>query len=85
MADEVPEFSCRSWAGESHRWIAFVVCDKHYQHKTDLHGPVTINGKPYRWTGVLITDRANRIGDQLFKGERIGLQVEDGPPDAVLI
>jgi hypothetical protein len=39
-------------------------------------GPVSINGKLYRCTGVLISVMNHRAGQQLFKGERIGLEVE---------
>jgi hypothetical protein len=41
-----------------------------------LLGPASINGKSYRCAGVLINDRGSRIGQQLFKGERIGLEIE---------
>jgi hypothetical protein len=37
---------------------------------------VSINGKTYRCTGVLIRVMNHRNGQQLFKDERIGLEVE---------
>ena len=76
MADEVPEFYCRSWSGFSTRWVAYVDCDKDYKDKFELLGPVSINGKVYRCTGVLISVMNHRTGQQLFKNERIGLEVE---------
>jgi hypothetical protein len=41
---------------------------------------VSINGKVYRCTGVLISVMNHRTGQQLFKGERIGLEVEIHDP-----
>ena len=76
MADEIPEFYCRAWSGVSKRWVAYVDCDKDYPDKLQLLGPVSINGKVYRCTGVLISVMNHRTGQQLFKGERIGLEVE---------
>jgi hypothetical protein len=80
MADEVPEFYCRSWSGFSTRWVAYVDCDKDYKDKFELLGPVSINGKPYRCTGVLISVMNHRKAQQLFKSERIGLEVESHDP-----
>jgi hypothetical protein len=80
MADEVPEFYCRSWSGFSSRWVAYVDCGKDYKDKFELLGPVSINGKPYRCTGVLISVMNHRTAQQLFKGERIGLEVESRDP-----
>jgi len=48
MADEVPEFYCRSWSGFSRRWVAYVDCGKDYKDKFELLGPVSINGKVCR-------------------------------------
>jgi hypothetical protein len=76
MAAKVPEFYYRAWSGFSGRWIAYVDCDKDYQDKFELLGPVSINVKVYRSTGVLISVMNHRTGQQLFKGERIGLEVE---------
>jgi hypothetical protein len=76
MADEIPEFYCRAWSGFSRRWIAYVDCNKDYRDKFEMLGPVSINGKVYRCTGVLISVMNHRTGQQLFKGERIGLEVE---------
>jgi hypothetical protein len=76
MADEIPEFYCRAWSGFSSRWVAYVDCDRDYPDKFELLGPVSINGKVYRCTGVLISVMNHRTGQQLFKGERMGLEVE---------
>jgi hypothetical protein len=76
MADEVPEFYCRSWSGFSTRWVAYVDCDKDYKDKIELLGRVSINGKVYRCPGVLISVMNHRTGQQLFAGERMGLEVE---------
>jgi hypothetical protein len=80
MADEAPEFHCRSWSGFSSRWVAYVDCNKDYQDKFELLGPVSINEKPYPCTGVLISVMNHRTDQQLFKDERIGLEVESHDP-----
>ena len=79
MADVVPEFYCRSWSGFSTRWVAYVDCNTDYKDKFELLGTVSINGKPYRCTGVLISVMNHRTGQQLFNGERIGLEVVRSP------
>ena len=71
-----PEFYCRAWSGFSRRWVAYVDCDRDYPDKFELLGPVSINGKAYRCTGVLISVMNHRTNQQLFKNERIGLEVE---------
>jgi hypothetical protein len=45
---------------------------------------VSINGKSYRCTGVLISVMNHRTDQQLFKGERIGLEVETASRDGDL-
>lgn len=51
-------------------------CDRDYSDKFEMLGLVSINSKVYRCTGVLISVMNHRAGEQLFKGERIGLEVE---------
>jgi hypothetical protein len=62
-----------------HRFIVQLAAP-HWQRARNAlwaaYGPVSINGKVYRCTGVLISVMNHRTGQQLFKGERIGLEVE---------
>jgi hypothetical protein len=48
----------------------------HNPENFQLLGPVSINGRVYCCTGVLISVMNHRTGQQLFEGERIGLEVE---------
>jgi hypothetical protein len=60
--DDVPEFYCRAWSCFRRRWIAYVDCDQDYKDKIELLGQVSINGKVYRCTGVLISVMNHRTG-----------------------
>jgi hypothetical protein len=75
MADQIPEFTCNNW-GVGNELIAYVDCDKDYANHDELLGPVLIEGKRYVCKGIDFNNLNDRIGMQLFKGERIGLLID---------
>ena len=75
MAGEVPEFYCRAGPASADDGSPTSTAAR-TTRTSSIACPVSINGKVYRCTGVLISVMNHRTGQELFKGERIGSEVE---------